>query len=520
MKNTFMQKWESIKVSYQEHPKRFWIGGALLLLIVFMVATSGPKTKITVVPVAKTDLKQTVLATGQVTSQTDLDLSFSTSDAISTLPVSVGDKVYQGQVLATLDNRDEYAALAQAQAAVASAKASYQKVVDGSSSEQVAVAQASLDSAESNLARVQITQATLLMNAHRSLLNVDLTPVLSTTSSATAPTVTGTYSDDVEGTYTIVPHQTGSSNYFSYSGLESGTGILSTTTPQPIGKKGLFIQFPTNFMLNPEAVWVISLPNPKSTQYLTAYNAYQTAVQTRDSALATAQSQVNERRADLALKKAAARPAEIDAAEAGVLTAEAQLAAAQVAYDKTILRAPAAGTVVRIDTKIGERVDSQKKVMVLQDVTNLYVEANINETSIAKVAIGQGVSMTLDAFGPEKFFTGKIIHVDPSATTEDGIVNYKVKASIELSDDLKNAVRPGMNANMVITASQTPGVLAVPQAAVTTVSGVSTVNVITNVKRQKYESRTITTGAEGDGNLIEVKSGLVEGDSLALIAAK
>jgi RND family efflux transporter MFP subunit len=317
-----------------------------------------------------------------------------------------------------------------------------------------------------------------------------------------------------------VPHLTGSSNYFTYSGLESGTGILSTTTPQPIGKKGLYIQFPTNFSQNPDAVWVISLPNPKSAQYLSAYNAYQTAVQARDSALSTAQSQINERKADLALRKAAARPAEVDVVEAGVLTAQAQLASAQVAYDKTILRAPAAGTIVHVDTKIGERVDAQKKVMVLQDVTNLYVEANINETSIAKVAVGQDVTMTLDAFGPEKLFTGKVIHVDPSATTENGIVNYKVKASIDLTEDLKNAVRPGMNANMVIVSSQTPGVVAIPQAAITTTGGVSTVNVITNAKRQKYEARTITTGAEGDGNLIEVKTGLVDGDSLALVAKK
>ena len=507
MKNKFI----AIKEYYKLHPKRFWVGGVVLALVLVKIFTGGAKETITLIPVTQGDLKQTVLSTGQVTSQTDLGLSFSLSDTVSALPAKVGSKVYKGQMLVMLDNRDEYAALV-------SAKAGYQKVLDGASNEEVAVAEAALKSAESSLENVRNTQATLVANARRAYLNTDLTPAAPVLgSSGTAPTVTGTYVGEAEGDYVITPRGTSTGGYFTYTGVESGTGSISTTAPSALGTKGLFIQFPTSFSVSSDVVWTVSLPNIKSSEYLVDYNGYQSALRTRDSAIAAAEAAVNEAKASLALKKAAARQADKDEAYSKVLVAQA-------AYENTILRAPADGTIVAVDTKLGERVEPQKTVVTLQDVTNLYVEANINETSISKVVLGQQVRMTLDAFGPDVAFTGKVIHIDPSSTTTDGVVNYKIKASIEAPacsgtdcKPLKDMIRPGMNANMDILAWDRPNVIAIPKAAITTVDGKSTVNVITNEKKKKYTPRDITIAAEGDGNMVEVTTGLVAGDIVALI---
>jgi RND family efflux transporter MFP subunit len=501
MKNTIKEKFRSVHSYYKKHPKRFWFGGIILIIVIYFALPSAPKETVTIVPVSRVDLKQTVLATGQVTAQTDLDLSFSASDIVRSVSVEVGDKVYKGQVLATLDNRDEYASLK-------SAQAKYAKVEEGSSTEEVAVAQASLDTAQKDLASKQRTQDTLVESARRALMNADLTP-FSSGSSGVAPTITGTYTGDADGSYVIDVHPTGNGGYFAYSGIESGTGEISTTKPIALGMKGLFIQFSTASLNTTGTTWTVLLPNVKSVNYLTKLNAYQETLRTKEATLSSAQALVNEKEAELALKKAAARPADLDAADADVLSA-------QVAYENTILRAPVDGTITRVDTKIGERVDAQKEVMVLQDVTNLYVEANINEANIAKLVLGQPVIMTLDAFGPDMQFTGKIMHIDPSATTDDGVVNYKVKSSID-DGPQKNAVRPGMNANMTITASDTPNVLAVPKAATITKDGKIFAHVITNEKRKKYTDREITLGKEGDGNLAEVVSGLSEGDKIALV---
>lgn len=494
-----MQKIKShfskIKEYYQEHPKRFWVlGGIVLVVLLYSIFHTTP-SKITVAPVVRGTLKQTVLATGQVTAQTDLNLSFSASGLVSSLPVSVGDKVYQGQVLAMLNNSSEYASLKLA-------KANYDKIVAGNSSEQIEVAKVALDNARK-------VQDTLVESAYRSLLNVDLTPILVSGSLGTAPTITGTYSGDDEGSYTISPNVTGSGSYFTYSGVETGTGEISTTSPKPLGTKGLYIQFNPDYVTYQNDIWSVLFPNKKSTSYLAAYNTYQNAVKTHDSTIAAAE-------ADLNLKKAAARPADLAAAQASVDQAQAL-------YENTVLRAPSSGTVVHVDTKLGERADAQKEVIVIQDVDNLHVEANINETNIAKVKLGLPVVMTLDAFGPEVLFTGKVIEIDPSATTTDGVVNYKIKTSINppcekgatcaITNDM---VRPGMNANMNINAWEHQNILSIPKAAIDQRADGAYVRIVTDDKNDAFEWRKIEVGALGDGNMIEVASGLNDGEKVAV----
>jgi multidrug efflux pump subunit AcrA (membrane-fusion protein) len=505
------KKLNSLKEYYKTHPKRFWALGIIIILVGFFYFNQKPATTVTEIVVKHQDLKQTVLATGQITSQTDLNLSFSASGIVYTLPVSVGDKVTKGQVLATLENRSEYASLK-------SAQANYQKVIEGASNEEIAVAQASLDSAKSDLSNTQKVQDTLVENAHRAYLNDDLTPISSSSAISTAPTITGTYSSDEEGSYVITTYATGNGGYFSYSGLETGNGIVSTSYPTALGTRGLYIQFPASYSSSTGSTWTVSLPNIKSANYLTQNNAYQNALKNRDSVVSAKQSVVTGAQANLDLKKASARGADIGVVQASVDSAGA-------IYDKTILRAPADGTIVHVDTKIGERADAQKEIMVLQDIGNLYVEANINETSIAKVALDQPVSMTLDAFGPETFFTGKVIHIDPSSTTTDGVVNYLIKASIEtkcgaldVCVSAKDIVRPGMNANLTITAWDHPGVIAIPKASVeANADGSGTVEVLLDDKNDKREKRVVTLGPIGDGNMVEILSGLKDGEKIALI---
>ncbi len=503
---------ESVKKFYQENQIKVWLGIIIIIVVLFFAFKQNQSQKLNIVNVSKIDLKQTVLATGQVTSKTDLNLSFLSSGLVSVLPVSVGDKVYKGQLLASLDNRDQYAALSDA-------KANYQKVIEGSSSEEIAVAKAALETAKTNLDNAKNTQDSLVETSRRNLFNADLTPVLSSGTNGSAssiPTVTGTYTGTEEGSYNIVSYVTGTSGYFSFSGLENGVGVISATAPQAFGKKGLYIQFPSNFSSNAGVSWTLNIPNKQSVSYLNALNNYQNALKNHDSAIASAQALVVEKQADLDLKQSAARDSDIAIAQAKVDQAKA-------VYDGTVLYAPADGTIAHVDTKIGEHADAQKEIMVLQDVSNLYVEANVNETSIAKIALDQPVSMTLDAFGPETIFKGKIVHIDPSSTTQDGVVNYVIKASIEL--ECKNSqdcakttdiIRPGMNANMTITSGDWPNVLAIPKTAITTKDGVSQVFLVINDK-DEYKTQTVTTGALGDGNMMEIKSGLSVGDKIAVI---
>lgn len=490
------------KKYYEKNPRYFWVAGVIVLIVLIYIFTHQSKSTINIVTASKVDLKQTILATGQVTSKTDLNLSFPVSGVVETLPVSVGDKVWKGQVLATLVNRSQYAALSDA-------KANYQKVIDGSSNEEVAVAQATYDSAKANLDNTQKVQDTLVENARRALFNADLTPTIASGISSVTPIITGTYTGTESGVYTIIPYSTGNGGYFTWSGLETGSNTINTNAPSTLGTKGLFIQFPTNFPTNTGSTWTLTLPNVKSNNYLTAYNSYQNALKNHDSAISAATASLNEAQANLDLKKAFAKPADVAVAQAKVDQAQAD-------YSNTILYAPANGTIAHVDTKIGESVDSKTESIVLQDIDSLYVEANINETNIAKVELNQPVVMTLDAFGPDTNFTGNVVHIDPSSTSKDGVVNYVIKASIVDTTGL-NKVRPGMNANMIITAWDHPNVIAIPKAAVIAKDNGQYINIVTDDKKGKYESRKVITGLLGDGNLIEVTNGLSGGEEIAII---
>ncbi|MDE2311909.1 MAG: efflux RND transporter periplasmic adaptor subunit [Patescibacteria group bacterium] len=459
--------------------------------------------------VKRQDIKQTVLATGQVVSQTDLDLSFKTSGIVQRVYVKEGDKVKAGQVLAALSQSDQLASLTQAQGALAQAQASYEKVLAGASSQDIAVAQAAVDAAKINLANVQSQQQVLVDNAYSALLNSTFAAVAKTNNISTlTPTISGSYSNSDQGNYVITLYSTGVGWHFTLSGLETGDGVVSTIAPVPLGTRGLYIQFPTGNLYVGDT-WTISIPNAKASNYLTNYNAYQAALQTQKTAVDTAQTGLTQAQAALALKQAQARPADVDAAKAQILTAQGQVQAAQSALENTMVRAPADGTITSVDIKVGEQATALKEVVVLQDVNNLHIEANVSEANIAQISANQSVDVTFDALGPDRHFTATVQTVNPASTVVSGVVNYLVKASLPDIPDIK----PGMTANMTILVGQKSGVLVVPQRAVL-VNGAKHVRVIDDPKKKTYHEVEVQTGMEADGGLIEITSGLSEGQEI------
>lgn len=482
----------------------------LLILVVFIVVRPKTANSITSV-VERRTLESTVLATGQLTSATDLDLSFKASDVVSAIPVSVGSVVRKGAVLAMLGNQDELGALNQARGSLAFAEANKKKIVEGATSEEIRVAQVALDAAERELQNTKDQQAILVQNAHRALLSNGLEAVSSASTSAPAPVISGTYTGSTEGAYTISVYSTSTGGYFSFSGVESGTGVMSTTRAEPLGTKGLFIQFPAN-TASAGFTWVVSVPNTRSVTYASYYNAYQLALGTSRNAIATAESVVTSRKADLDFRRKEARPSEMEAADAEILSAQGRLQSAQAAYENTIIRAPADGTITKIDIKIGETASLGKVVIVLEDVKNLYLEANINEANIAEIKLDQPVSVTFDAFGPDKVFNAAISHIDPSSTIVSGVVNYKIKAAMA-PDPI---IRPGMTANMTVVTNKKENVLVVPTRAVTTKNGQKFIRVVADAKTKDFTEKTVTLGMEGDDG-VEILSGLSEGEEVVVL---
>ena len=236
---------------------------------------------------------------------------------------------------------------------------------------------------------------------------------------------------------------------------------------------------------------------------------------TKDQAISNAQSVVAQKQAALALKQATARQADVDSALAEVLTAQAGLESAQANLEHTILRAPADGTITSVDQKLGEAVQQQKEVLVLQDIKNLYLEAKISESNIGSIAVGQVVTINYDALSGQNFFA-TISSVDPAAiSSTDGTISYKVK--ILLADTTN--IKPGMSANISILTKQVQNALSIPKNFIQKKGNESGVLLVTDTKGEKTAYRKVETGVEADGGFVEILNGLIDGDKVYWKAA-
>ncbi|ETB64212.1 TPA: efflux RND transporter periplasmic adaptor subunit [Candidatus Nomurabacteria bacterium] len=496
--------------------KRTWAILVLILLIVvplILKPSSSSKNTVTEILV-KSDLKETVLATGQVISNTDLDLSFGTNGIVKSIDVKVGDKVVAGQTLAKLNGTKELASLNQARGSLLAANAKLKKVLDGG---EVELARLALEISKKDYENVKRIQDTLVNNAYKNLLNssVEAYPY-DGDDDESGPIISGTYNLGKEGSIYISFYYSSGGTSFNATGLTTGPGSTSTENPQPIGDSGLYILFPEEDYYS-SSDWVIEIPNKKGATYLTNLNAYESALKNRDQALSQAESLVSQKETELKIKEISNSSSDIDLARAEILSAEGLVGQAESVYNDTLIKAPVGGTVTSIDIKIGELAQAQKEAIVIEDVSNVYIEANVNEANIASITKGLPVDITFDAFGSDRIFKGLVTEIDPSSTLVSGVVNYKITTSVEQLEE----IRPGMTANMTIKISEKAHVLSIPRRAIITKDdGTQVVRKIINSKNKKFKEVNITTGLEGDGGMVEILNGLSLGDEYVVLIKK
>jgi HlyD family secretion protein len=112
----------------------------------------------------------------------------------------------------------------------------------------------------------------------------------------------------------------------------------------------------------------------------------------------------------LAALEAGSRVEDIAAARAQVALAEANVALAEALLDKTFIRSPLSGTVLRRQRVAGEAVTNvpPTPIAIVGDLRGLRVRAEVDETDIGRVTAGQRVEVTADAFPDRKF--GGTVH--------------------------------------------------------------------------------------------------------------
>jgi HlyD family secretion protein len=283
----------------------------------------------------------------------DLTLGFLAGGRIKSVSVKAGDHVFKGKILAALDAGNTEGALAQAKAAYETAKANYQKIINGATSTAIDVAKAAVNTAQVNLDGVTKQQNLLVTNARINFLNSTLTAKSRENNSLVPPSITGAYTKDTEGNIILKINQTGSGGYVSFSGIENGTTPASAASPQPIGDSGLYIDFSS---ISPYfgTSWEIDIPNTTAPNYLANYNAYQTALSAKTQMISNAKASLDQANASLTALVTAARPEDVATAQAQMDNALGAVQIAQAAYENTIITAPGNGTVVSVSISPGQ----------------------------------------------------------------------------------------------------------------------------------------------------------------------
>lgn len=115
---------------------------------------------------------------------------------------------------------------------------------------------------------------------------------------------------------------------------------------------------------------------------------------------------------EFSLVQADARDEDRRKAEAAVAVAQAQLAEARAYLEKTYIRSPLDGVVLRKFRHPGESVSTQfdSPIVTLADDSTLRVRLDVDEADVARLRVGQSAFVTVEAYGTRKF-TGRVIRV-------------------------------------------------------------------------------------------------------------
>lgn len=168
---------------------------------------------------------------------------------------------------------------------------------------------------------------------------------------------------------------------------------------------------------------------------------------------------------DAALADVAVAQAQIANAEAVLAQRDATLEGARIDLERTTIRSPINGVVVDRAVDEGQTVAASLSAPVLftiaQDLSQVQIDAQVDEADIGQIAEGQPVGFTVDAY-PDLQLSGIVDQIRLSPTALNNVVTYTV---VITATNPGQRLLPGMTANMDIVTGERDGVLRVSNGA-------------------------------------------------------
>lgn len=214
---------------------------------------------------------------------------------------------------------------------------------------------------------------------------------------------------------------------------------------------------------------------------------------------------------------AARTAADVAAAQVGTQQARLRAQEAQLAY--TVIRSPLSGVVIEKPVEVGEMVapggftsqQSTGAIVRIADPDSLEVEADINESYIARLKIGQPAAIKVDAV-PDRSYQGRLRQIIPTADRQKAVVQVKVTI-----DDPDGSLVPDMSSTVTFLEEgvdrsrlEAESKVYIPREAVT---GTGADAAVFLVEQDQLRRVAVQLGPEAEGRF-EVLSGLKGGEAL------
>lgn len=191
--------------------------------------------------------------------------------------------------------------------------------------------------------------------------------------------------------------------------------------------------------------------------------------------------------------------AQVAAAKAQIMQAEANYATASANMGYTKIVSPVKGIVISKEVEVGQTVAASFQTPTLftvaEDLTKMRIETSVSEADIGKVKEGQDVEYTLDGY-PDSIFRGKVTQVRLSPVTESNVVTYTVIIEVENNE---GKLMPGMTANVSIITGKKEDILTVPNVAL---------KFTTADNKTRYDKKGIWIEKKGKPFRINIETGV------------
>ena len=483
------------------------------------------------VAVQRLNLPITISANGTIVPERSVNVSPKTSGMLKSLLVKEGDKVEKGQILAYMDDSNLQGQLTQTRGQLAAAEANLQKLLNGTRTQDIAVAKAVLAEQQASLEKLlngNRTQDIAVAEAQLAEQQANLQKLLKGNRPEDIAQAIAKLRDAEYAKNQAEEDFQRNQELYNAGALalqvvnNSRTARDRTQTQVRQAEQAVaLLQAGTR----PEEIASARAAVEQKRQALTLARSgarpeeiasARAAVEQKRQALALArsgarpediaagQATVEQKQQALALLEAGSRPEDIAQARAQVLAARGSLQSVQALIDDTVLRAPFTGTVTRkyadpgafvTPTTAGSAVSSATSSSILSLASKNQLVANVAETNISQIQMGQAASIQADAFAG-KTFVGKITQISPQSIVQQNVTSFEVKAAI-INDD-QQMLRSGMNVNVEFKAGELKNVLVVPTAAI--------------VRQQRETGVYVPGGEDGKPAFMPIKTGMTVDD--------